>query len=83
MEQIGEDGFVFLRRLAEMLSECEWTDAGIGESISGACDSTGVSRKDGFASIYWAIIGRRHGPKASSLIVEMDRGEIVSLLESS
>ena len=83
MEQIGEDGFVFLRSLAEMLSECEWTDAGIGESISGACDSTGVSRKDGFASIYWAIIGRRHGPKASSLIVEMDRGEIVSLLESS
>ena len=83
MEQIGGDGFVFLRRLAEMLSECEWTDAGIGESISGACDSTGVSRKDGFAYIYWAIIGRRHGPKASSLIVEMDRGEIVSLLESS
>ena len=83
MEQIGEDGFVFLRSLAEMLSECEWTDAGIGESISGACDSTGVSRKDGFASIYWAIIGRRHGPKASSLIFEMDRGEIVSLLESS
>ena len=83
MEQIGEDGFVFLRSLAEMLSECEWTDAGIGESISGACDSTGVSRKDGFASIYWAIIGRRHGPKASSLIFEMDRGDIVSLLESS
>ena len=83
MEQIGEDGFVFLRSLAEMLSDCEWTDAGIGESISGACDSTGVSRKDGFASIYWAIIGRRHGPKASSLIFEMDRGEIVSLLESS
>tara|TARA_B100000965_G_scaffold7864_2_gene6087 strand:+ start:2966 stop:4540 length:1575 start_codon:yes stop_codon:yes gene_type:complete len=81
--EIGGDGIAFLGRLSELLSECDWTDAGIGESISEACDSTGVSRKDGFASIYWAIIGRRHGPKASSLLFEMDRGEIVSLLGSS
>ena len=81
--EIGGDGIAFLGRLSELLSECDWTDAGIGESISEACDSTGVSRKEGFASIYWAIIGRRHGPKASSLLFEMDRGEIVSLLGSS
>ena len=82
-EQIGEDGFVFLRFLAENLSECEWTDAGISESISEACDSTGVARKDGFAYIYWSIIGRRYGPKASSLLFEMDREETVALFESS
>ena len=81
--EIGRDGIAFLRRLSDLLSECEWTDAGIGESISKACDSTGVSRKEGFASIYWAIIGRRHGPKASSLLFEIDRGDIVSLLGSS
>ena len=81
--KIGRDGIAFLRILSGLLSECEWTDAGIGESISEACDSTGVSRKEGFASIYWAVIGRRHGPKASSLLFEMERGDIVSLLGSS
>ena len=81
--EIGRDGIAFLRILSGLLSECEWTDAGIGESISEACDSTGFSRKEGFSSIYWAVIGRRHGPKASSLLFEMDRGDIVSLLGSS
>ena len=81
--EIGEYGIAFLRKLSDLLSECEWTDAGIGESISKACDSTGVSRKEGFASIYWAIIGRRHGPKASSLLFEIERGDVVSLLGSS
>ena len=81
--EIGMTGINFLRKLEALLSECEWTDAGISESISEACESTEVSRKQGFASIYWAIIGRRHGPKASSLLFEMDRGDIVSLLGSS
>ena len=78
--EIGTTGINFLRKLESLLSECEWTDAGISESISEACESTEVSRKQGFASIYWAIIGRRNGPKASSLIFEMDRGNILSLL---
>ena len=82
-EEIGRDGIAFLRSLSDLLSKCEWTDMGIGDSISEACVSTGVSRKEGFASIYWAIIGRRHGPKASSLLFEMDREDIVSLLGSS
>ena len=78
--EIGTTGINFLRSLEALLSECEWTDAGISESISEACESTEVSRKQGFASIYWAIIGRRNGPKASSLILEMDRDNILSLL---
>tara|TARA_Y100000996_G_C22323735_1_gene561484 strand:- start:235 stop:675 length:441 start_codon:yes stop_codon:yes gene_type:complete len=82
-EHMGSHGLYFLASLAELLSECEWTDEGIAESISGACDSSGVSRKDGFASIYWAFIGRGHGPKASSLLFEMDRGEVLSLLGGS
>ncbi len=82
-EQIGDEGIFFLNELASLLSECEWNDARIGGAISEACDSRGISRKEGYAAIYWAMIGRRYGPKASSLIFEMDRGEIVSLLGSS
>ncbi len=82
-EHMGSDGLDFLSSLAELLSECEWTDEGIAESISEACDSSGVSRKDGFASIYWAFIGRGHGPKASSLLFELDREEVMSLLGGS
>ena len=82
-EEIGTTGISFLRSLESLLSECEWTDAGISDSISEACESTGVLRKQGFASIYWAVIGRSHGPKASSLILEMDRKNILSILRSA
>ena len=67
-EQIGDEGIFFLNELASLLSECEWNDARIGGAISEACDSRGISRKEGDAAIYWAMIGRRYGPKASSLI---------------
>tara|TARA_B100000945_G_scaffold313065_1_gene308492 strand:+ start:4611 stop:6185 length:1575 start_codon:yes stop_codon:yes gene_type:complete len=79
-KELGDESIVFLKKLSKLLSECEWIDARIGEAISEACESSGVSRKDGYAAIYWAMIGRSYGPKASSLLSEMDRDDVTSLL---
>ncbi len=72
----------FISVLSTLLSECEWSDDEINESIANACESSGIPRRKGYSSIYWAIIGRSHGPKASSLLFEMDREGVLSLLGS-
>ena len=72
----------FLSALSTLLSECEWSDEGINESIADACESSGIPRRKGYSSIYWALIGRSHGPKASSLLFEMEREGVLSLLGS-
>ncbi|MDG1540995.1 MAG: lysine--tRNA ligase [Candidatus Thalassarchaeaceae archaeon] len=73
----------FLSALSTLLSECEWSDEGINESIADACESAEIPRRKGYSSIYWALIGRDYGPKASSLLFEMDREGVLSLLGSA
>ncbi|MDP6871522.1 MAG: lysine--tRNA ligase [Candidatus Thalassarchaeaceae archaeon] len=73
----------FLSALSSILSECEWGDSEINESIAKACEAVGIERREGYSAIYWVLIGRGHGPKASSLLFELDRGMVLSLLESA
>ncbi len=73
----------FLSVLSSLISECEWSERGIGSAISEAADSSGVSRREGFSALYWSLIGRGYGPKASSLLFEMERQEVMTLLESA
>ena len=79
MENIDSDGGQFLSALSSLLSECEWDDEDINQAIADACESSGIERKKGYSSIYWALIGRSHGPKASSLLFELDRDKVLSL----
>jgi len=48
-------------------------------AIANACESAGIERRKGYSSLYWALLGRSHGPKASSLIFELEKGEVLSL----
>jgi lysyl-tRNA synthetase class I len=81
--EIGEGGMNFLSVLSSLLSECDWGDDQISEAISNACESAGIPRREGYASIYWALIGRSYGPKASSLLCEMDKESVLTLLRSA
>ena len=81
-ENIGVEGVQFLSSLSSLLTECEWADGEINEAIANACESTGIPRRQGYSSLYWSLIGRSHGPKASSLLSEMERGSVLSLLRS-
>ena len=80
---LGVEGRKFLSSLSSLLSECEWSDEEINATIANACESTGIPRRSGYSSLYWALIGRSNGPKASSLLSEMDREGVLSLLGSA
>ena len=81
-ENLGDNGEEFLSSLSSLLSECEWADEEINEAIANACESAGIPRREGYSLLYWALIGRSYGPKASALLSEMDKGAVLSLLGS-
>ena len=82
-ERLDSESKQFLSVLSPLLSECEWADEQINEAIASACESSGIERRKGYSTIYWALIGRSHGPKASSLLFELDRNAVLSLLGSA
>ena len=74
-EQIG-----FLSALGAEFDDCDWTEAEIGSCIRSVAAETGVGGRNAYVALYWAILGKNHGPKASSLIAEMDSASVMSLI---
>jgi len=73
-EQVG-----FLSTLGAALSECNWKESEISSCIKSAASDAGVGGRDAYVALYWTILGKSHGPKASSLIAEMDSDSVLSL----
>ena len=81
--ELDEGAMVFLSKLASNLSKCEWGEEEISVAISEASNSSGIGIKEGFTALYWVLIGEKFGPKASSLLTELKREEVLKLLEST
>ena len=79
MKGLDSESKQFISALSPLLSECEWDEEEINMAIANACESAGIERRKGYSSLYWALLGRSHGPKASSLLFELDKGEVLSL----
>ena len=74
-EQVG-----FLASLGEALADCDWTESEIGSCIRSVAAETGVGGRNAYVALYWIILGKNHGPKASSLMAEMDCASVLSLI---
>ena len=74
-EQVG-----FLSALGSALADCDWTESEIGSCIRSIAAETGVGGRNAYVALYWTILGKSHGPKASSLMVEMDSASVLSLI---
>ena len=79
IERLDSESKQFISALSSLLAECDWSDEEINRAIARASESAGIERKKGYSSVYWALIGRSHGPKASSLLFEMEKGVVLSL----
>jgi len=77
-EQVG-----FLSALGAALSDCNWNEGEISSCIKSAASETGVGGRDAYVALYWVILGKSHGPKASSLIAEMDSFSVLSLFSEA
>jgi len=82
-ENLTEEQVGFLSALAVALSDCNWNESEISSCIKSAVSETGVGGRDAYVALYWAILGKSHGPKASSLIAEMDSVSVLSLFSEA
>ena len=76
--QLSSEQLSFLEKLAVELGDSEWSDEAIGNTIRMTSANSGVSGREAYIALYWAMLGRSHGPKASALIFEI--GKASSLL---
>ena len=82
-ENLTEEQVRFLSSLTADLSDCNWEESEFSSCIKSAASDTGVSGRDAYVALYWAILGKSHGPKASSLIAEMDSDSVLSLFSKA
>ena len=79
-ENTSEEQKIFLRRLSKYLEDCEWNQDSIREMIRECTSICEIVPRDGFSALYWALLGRGDGPRASALISEMERRTLIGLL---
>jgi len=82
LAELSQEQIAFLERLAEGLRSSEWSDEAIGTTIRKTAPDCGVSGREAYVALYWAMLGRNHGPKASSLLFEIGKDNAIKLLSS-
>lgn len=80
IQNTSKEQKAFLRMLSKSLEDCEWNQDSIREIIRGCTRVCEIVPRDGFSALYWALLGRGHGPRASALISEMDKRVLIDLL---
>ena len=83
VNSLDQDQIGFIRYLGTQLEHCEWSDSAIGSLIVESMDVCNVGPRSGYLAIYSILIGRKNGPKASTLIAECERDHLSSLFSLS
>tara|TARA_Y100000758_G_scaffold108242_1_gene75787 strand:- start:113 stop:865 length:753 start_codon:yes stop_codon:yes gene_type:complete len=73
----------FLSTLGNSLKDCEWNERAIGDCIRSVAAEVGIGGREAYVALYWIILGKSHGPKASSLMAEMESGHLLSLIRET
>ncbi len=74
---------LFLSALSDSLEDCEWTEEAIGDCIRSVAAGVVIGGREAYVALYWIILGKNHGPKASSLMAEMEMGHLLSLISET
>lgn len=80
--ELSEEQRVFLSSLVEELAESDWSEQAIGTTIREVAPTCGIGGREAYIALYWALLGRNHGPKASALLFEIGRESVIALLTS-
>ena len=79
-DNLTEEQLGFLSALGAEFDDCDWTEGEIASCIRSVATETGIGGRNAYVALYWVILGKNHGPKASSLIAEMDSASVMSLI---
>ena len=71
-----------LTELVVSLNGCDWNSDGIGASIPQSAKNIDQSPRSAFKVAYAALMGVEKGPRLAPILSEMDRDEILALLDA-
>jgi len=71
-----------LKALAVSFNTCEWDASAIGSCIPQAAKDIDESPRSAFKVAYAALMGTEKGPRLAPILAEMDRAEILQLLNA-
>ena len=81
IQAFTEEEAVILRALFKELSNCEWNQKGITAAIPRCVETLGVSHKwIAYKVAYLCLMGIEKGPRLAPILAEMNRVEIIQLL---
>jgi lysyl-tRNA synthetase class 1 len=66
--------------LATTLASCEWNVKEIGSAITSAFNDNDIPMKEGYRTLYLSILGSEKGPRLAPILVELERGRVLTLL---
>ena len=66
--------------LRNNLESCDWNPQSIGEVISNTFKENQISPKEGYQTLYQAILGVDKGPRLAPILSELDRNHVLNLL---
>ena len=66
--------------LNDSLTNCEWNQKSNSETISLAFKSNEINPKDGYRTLYLAILGSEKGPRLAPILAELERTQVLELL---
>tara|TARA_B100002052_G_C15886385_1_gene601755 strand:- start:1133 stop:2740 length:1608 start_codon:yes stop_codon:yes gene_type:complete len=73
----------YLRTLQESLSTCEWESAIINDHICNLARENGMDLRNAFIILYNIHLGKPHGPRLASVLVEIPRETVIRALENA
>jgi len=82
LQAFTEEEAIILRALFKELSNCEWNQKEITAAIPKCVETLGVSHKwIAYKVAYLCLMGIEKGPRLAPILAEMDRVEILQLLD--
>ena len=71
-----------LNGLTAALHNCQWDSESIGSAIPQAAKDLGFSPRSAYRAAYAALMGLEKGPRLAPILAEMDKEQIINLLDS-
>jgi lysyl-tRNA synthetase class 1 len=82
LQELNEVERQILMELVVTLNACEWNSDGIGASIPQSAKNLEQSPRSAFKVAYAAFMGVERGPRLAPILAEMNRDEILALLDA-
>jgi lysyl-tRNA synthetase class 1 len=79
--QFEENEIDFLNTFSDNIKEIRWIEDEILTAIRGTISTSELAPREAFTSLYRSLLDRERGPKLGALLAELEKQDILDLLD--